>query len=275
MFKLGSINVARVFFSHPPIIRQFKDREQALSQWTNGHISISEVLSLFWAPRAQFWFLYALFFVSLVGIPVYKKTRKKFFFLIAIVSTIPNLYFMKINTFGVLPIIYVLGNFCFFALGIFFKEIHHYVYNFRQKLLIPSFAIFVGAQYLFHGKYGLNYTIGGAPVFALAFVSIVFMVVLCMCMEYRQMKILSLIGSFSMVIYLAHILVGSGLRIFLTKILHVDSYYPNLFLGCIFGILLPIIASKLAPKLGFSFIFTVPSRLSIERLYNDSLHRIR
>jgi fucose 4-O-acetylase-like acetyltransferase len=245
------------------------------SRWTNGDATISEVLSLLWKPRMHFWFLYALFFVIIAGILVYRKAERKHFLLIAIVSSVPYIYLQAINTFGILVIGYIFGNFCFFALGIFFKEIQDYVYNSRYKLLIPSFAIFVGAQYLFHGIYGLNYIIGGAPVLALAIVSIIFTVILCMCMEYKEIKILSLIGSSSMIIYLAHILASSSVRIVLTNVFHVRDFYPNIFLGCITGIFLPIIAFKLASRMGLKFIFAVPERLSIERLYNNSINRTR
>ena len=249
--------------------------EVLLNRWTNNHATISEVLSFLWVPRAQFWFLYAMFLVIIVGIPIYVKAKKKYFLLIAIASLVPCLYPAKIYIFGLLHFGYIFGNFCFFALGIFFKEIQHHVYNNRQKLLIPLFVIFVGAQYLFHVKYGLNYSIRGGAALTLAIVSIAFTVILCMWMESKKIKILSLIGSSSMVIYLAHILAGSGTRIVLTKILHVDDYFPNLFCGCILGICLPIIAFKLASRIGLSFIFVVPSRLSVERLYNNSVNRIR
>jgi len=246
--------------------------EVFLNQWTNGHTTFFEVLKLLWVPRAQFWFLYALFLVIIVGVMVYIKMEKKYFLFVAIVSSV--LCILKINNFGFFPLVYIFGNFSFFALGVLFKEIQHNVYNNRYKLLIPSFAIFVGAQYLFHGKFGLNYTIGGASALALAIVSIAFTVILCMCMEYKKIKVLALIGSSSMAIYLVHVLAGSGARIVLTKFLHVGNYYPNLIIGCVLGVLLPIIAFKIASRIGLSFVFVIPSRLSVERLYNSSINRI-
>lgn len=38
--------------------------EVAAAPYTNGHATVREVLSLVWAPRAQFWFLYVLFFCT-------------------------------------------------------------------------------------------------------------------------------------------------------------------------------------------------------------------
>ena len=36
--------------------------EVYLVRYTNGEAAFSEVFALLWEPRAQFWFLYALFF---------------------------------------------------------------------------------------------------------------------------------------------------------------------------------------------------------------------
>ena len=42
--------------------------EVVLSTHTNGNVTIGEVMSLFTSPRAQFWFLYALFLVFLTSL---------------------------------------------------------------------------------------------------------------------------------------------------------------------------------------------------------------
>ncbi|MGI2172540.1 acyltransferase family protein [Shewanella ulleungensis] len=40
--------------------------EVIVSNYTNGNVTFSEVFSLLWSPRAQFWFLYDLFFIFIV-----------------------------------------------------------------------------------------------------------------------------------------------------------------------------------------------------------------
>lgn len=54
--------------------------EVALSSYTNGDVSVFQVLSLGWEPRAQFWFLYALFFVFLFSAFVYDFFGDRFIF---------------------------------------------------------------------------------------------------------------------------------------------------------------------------------------------------
>src|SRR5690554_4443884 len=53
--------------------------EVALSNYTNGQVTVTEVLSLLWEPRAQFWFLYALFMVFVLSAFVYAKADRRFF----------------------------------------------------------------------------------------------------------------------------------------------------------------------------------------------------
>ena len=40
--------------------------EVGLSNYTNGNVTVVEVFSMLWEPRAQFWFLYALFIIFIV-----------------------------------------------------------------------------------------------------------------------------------------------------------------------------------------------------------------
>ena len=51
--------------------------EVTLSNFTNGNVSWGYVFKLLWAPRAHFWFLYALFFVFLAAVAIYSTRAKK------------------------------------------------------------------------------------------------------------------------------------------------------------------------------------------------------
>ncbi len=53
--------------------------EVVLSNYTNGQVTLTEVFSLLWMPRAQFWFLYALFLVFLVCTFLYAKADRRYF----------------------------------------------------------------------------------------------------------------------------------------------------------------------------------------------------
>lgn len=243
--------------------------EVMLSQWTNFNINFSNVLSLFWQPRAQFWFLYALFFVTIVAIPIYARASKRYFLHIALVALVA--YILKDFFIGISPIRYALANLCFFAMGIYFNQIKDLFYRNSTKILPIAAVIFLVAHYIFFNLYGHNYPSDGFQAPLIAFVSIIFVVVLCMKMSSFNIWFLSLIGSSSMAIYLAHVLAGSGIRIILTKFFHVNEIYTNLFFGCFFGIFVPMLLLKISARLHLSFLFNIPNRFSVDRAYNNSV----
>lgn len=63
-----------------------------LSNYTNGNVSFSEVFALLWAPRAQFWFLYALFIVFIVAATIYSIILNRFSILIFVFSFLLYLF---------------------------------------------------------------------------------------------------------------------------------------------------------------------------------------
>jgi fucose 4-O-acetylase-like acetyltransferase len=256
--------------------------EAVLSQWTNYHINFSNVLNLLWLPRAQFWFLYALFYVTLVATMIYSKTSRKYFLHIALAASI--IYLLKDaflasipieNILRLSPIGYILDFFCFFAIGIYFNQIQNIFYRYSKIILPVSFAIFCVTQYFFHGGYDANYTTGVATSLAITIVSIILVISLCMRISSINIRLLSLLGAYSMVIYLVHILAGSGIRIILTKFLHINDIYTHIILGCLFGIFIPILLVKVSAKLHLTFLFSIPFKLSIEKMYNNSVNRIQ
>ena len=69
--KVASIMYPYLIWSFIQIIIQF-----FASNYTNGKTNIHEVFTFF-IPRAQFWFLSALFLISLISIFLYYKFREK------------------------------------------------------------------------------------------------------------------------------------------------------------------------------------------------------
>jgi fucose 4-O-acetylase-like acetyltransferase len=233
--------------------------ELLLNRWTNGHIGFQEILSLLWAPRAHFWFLYALFLFSVLGALIFQAARPRVYYLVLIAAALPivcGLSYPRIPAAS-----YVGSDFFFFALGIWFRELKQMYIRRCRHLLIPSTAGFVLAQYL-RLQQENPYMITGLETLAIAVLSINFVVVVCMCLEVAAGRInaLSALGAASMAIYLAHILAGSGVRIVLVKLLGVQSYPVNVVLGCAFGVLGPLLLFRLAPRLGLSFLYSLPRR---------------
>jgi fucose 4-O-acetylase-like acetyltransferase len=234
--------------------------EVLLSNYTNGDLSFGKVFSLLWEPRAQFWFLYALFLVFVVCSFVYARVDRRYFLPILLVFA--ALYVFKqdldIGNFSR----FVFGNAVFFALGIWFNEIRSYFLARYVPLTLVFGALFVAGQYLFHVTFGLNWEVGGVPVLTLATVSILFMVSLSMWLGQVRIEWLLFIGASSMTIYLMHILAGSGARVILKSFLGVDSIPVHLLAGTVIGLLVPLLAQVIIKRYNLYFLLTTPKALS-------------
>lgn len=238
--------------------------EVVLSNYTNGEVTLGQVLSLLWAPRAQFWFLYALFLIFVVCAFVYARAGRRLFLPILIGFGILYVFTEDLATGSFTRFIY--GNAVFFALGIWFNEIKAFFLARFIPLTCLFGAAFVIGQYLFHVTYGLNWEVGGLPVLALASVSILFMVALSMWLGRVRIEWLLFIGASSMTIYLMHILAGSGVRVILSSFMGVDSIPIHLIAGTLVGLAAPLIAQLVITRFDLQFLLAPPKRLSATSL---------
>jgi len=234
--------------------------EVVLSNYTNGEVTLGQVFSLLWSPRAQFWFLYALFLVFVVCSFVYAKADRRYF--LPILLMFGALYVFKQE----LPMgnvgKFIFGNAVFFALGVWFNEIKAFFLARYVQLTLLFGALFVGGQYVFHVTFGLNWEVGGLPVLALATVSIFFMIALAMWLGRVRIEWLLFLGASSMTIYLMHILAGSGIRVILSSFMGVDSIPVHLILGTLVGLIAPLLAQAVIKRYDLYFFLTPPKSVS-------------
>lgn len=229
--------------------------EVLLSSYTNGDTTLGDVLSLLWEPRAQFWFLYALFLLFAVvstALVVFGRAALWPLFLLAVA-----MYLWDTSLMNYLPYRLIARNLVFFMFGVIFSlgAAGRFATGFAW---IPWSIVFVAAQYLFHGVLGLTYNDKGLHALLLAFVSIMFIASVSFRAAVKPSKTIMLIGTSSMAIYLMHILIGSGVRILLQKILHSDSLTLHLVAGCSLGILLPMIIFRMSDQAHLKYFFSAP-----------------
>lgn len=245
--------------------------EALMSNYVNGNVTFSEVFRL-WQPRAQFWFLFALFFVFVVSIPIYYFISKRYVGLIFLLAGV-----FYVNTW-VLPYtlitFYLTSNLVFFALGIAFTKYDlGKMFSSNLSLLI-TMLVFVFSQYIFHGYLGKTYTDIGVESLFLACISILFVVSFSAALSKNPSRFLVYIGSSSMAIYLMHIIAGSGTRVVLTKVFAVNDLSIHLVVGCIGGVLLPLLALKAINKLNIQYLFSAPISKCLEIPYNKLLRKV-
>lgn len=244
--------------------------EVLLSNYTNGSVAVSKVFSL-WEPRAQFWFLYALFLVFAVSCAIFYFVAEKRVTLILILSC------MLYVGGSVLPDIrllsFITNNLVYFTFGIVFSK-----YNFSKILssnsaLLITATSFIFSQFIFHGYLGKLYEDKGIDSLLLACVSILFIVSLSIAITKSPSRFLAYIGVSSMPIYLMHILSGSGTRVILSKILAIDSIVIHIVVGCLAGVLLPLLALKVINTLKIPYVFSAPISKWLEFSYKKALQR--
>jgi fucose 4-O-acetylase-like acetyltransferase len=238
--------------------------EVGLSHYTTGTATLSEVLAL-WNPRVQFWFLYALFLVVLTAILVLRSEAWPL--LAAVLAASALGYVFQERVPSALHSDYVVKNFVFFALGIWFERVRHALARHPRAWAAAGVAGFVAAQYGFHVELGLTYADKGVASLLLAVVSILAVASVSMLLARKPMAWILALGSASMAIYVMHILAGSGTRIVLARVLGIENAGMHLVAGCLAGVLLPMLVFGLSKRFRWGWLFAAPPRLSVEGWY--------
>ncbi|MCL7422614.1 MAG: acyltransferase [Methylobacter sp.] len=242
--------------------------EASLSSHTNSNISYSDVFALLWQPRAQFWFLYALFMIFTLATLVFSKAPDKLALPVFAASICA--YIFQADIPSAFHLNFITNNFVFFVFGILLRRWSESDWLASKYLLLAAFAGFIGSQYLFHGILGLSYVHKGGLSLWVALASILFIVALSKNLAKKPAAWFRLIGSSSMAIYLMHILAGSGTRIVLMDIFNVNSSSVHLAAGCVIGIAAPLLIAQLISRYRIPFVFSLP----ISRFTYDCYSRL-
>ncbi len=241
--------------------------EVVLANYTNGELTFGEVFSLFWSPRGQFWFLYALFLAFWLAAIIYTIVTPRATGIIFAGAAL--LYIAQDALPENLLLWFIADNFVFFVMGIGFTRYYKRKALGRSWALYSLGVVFIITQYIFHKTLGLTYHDKGLFSLALAFIGILLVVSVSRRAALRPNRFIVFIGTSSMAIYLMHILAGSGARIVLGKVMGVDSVVVHLVVGCLVGVLAPLVAAEMIRRFRIPFVFAAP--LSAPLLYLHAL----
>ncbi len=230
--------------------------EVGFSKFTNFNVTFAEVFSLFWQPRAQFWFLFALFLIFTFSTLVYKLTSKTYRLPILVLIALV-LYFVE-NVPEHWSLHFICLNLLFFCFGSVFMKYHAIKYFANFKMLLILCFLFVMGHWLYQFHFSLSVSNHSVWLILLVFTSILFIVSLSKMLSTKNIKSLEILGASSMAIYLMHILAGSSIRVFLQKVLHIDVLLVHLVLGIIVAILLPLLAVVVIEKYKIPYVFSAP-----------------
>lgn len=235
--------------------------ELVLSKFTNGNVTPIEIFSLFWEPRAQFWFLYILFLIFVLAVFIYRKNSAPSLSGICTAALIAQ--FLTIFVPDIFPIRYIGHYFVYFAFGVVLKKFVSLFSQYPVASTITSGAVALCLQYCFHAVFHAknNFVQPFNAIFSILFV----IAVSEWLSRIKQLRGLALLGTFSFHIYLMHILLGSGVRIVLNKFLDISNPTIHIVAGSLVGLLLPVF---FVSKLGFAtnmYLFSPPRFLSAQK----------
>lgn len=235
--------------------------EVIMSRYTNNHESMTDVLSFVWAPRAQFWFLYVLFFVFVLAALIYRRPSSSAW-RAGIFAGAVGFYLVDYSLSDLYLIDVLKHNFVYFSLGsLVIFTVGKFNTRVTTTLLLMS-VIFLFSQWYFHVGLGLRYN-NDTTAFALllAFIGIGMVIALSQWLSQFDLPWLSYLGRHSMTIYLVHIIAGSGCRIVLQRIFGVSDVGMHLFIGTLGGLLLPLMFYWFCTRAKLNFLFSPPERI--------------
>ncbi len=244
-FVLGKIKV----IAYPYFIWSFIQIsiQILMSPYTNHVKEVSDLLYIFYKPQEQFWFLYVLFFLSVLYAILYVLLKNVY--LILLISIF--LYFSKLG----IPMFS--KNFIFFSAGAAF--VPYMLSLIPNKNTIPSFIVFGIMFIAVHGILGFLQLYG---LHKFIFLPLAAFGILLTCYlanylaTHNMLSFLKYIGYISLPIYVAHVLSASGIRIILYKLFNIHHVGVHLLIGTIFGIVFPIILYEFGKRIKFPYLFT-------------------
>jgi fucose 4-O-acetylase-like acetyltransferase len=233
--------------------------EVQLSAFKNDPTTWADVFALLSEPRAQFWFLYALFAIFLLVTPYFTAFPRRGLAFALPVGVAAWLWPELVP--GITPLLLASQGLVFFLAGMLFAGHADTSRLAPLPIVLALLAAAVACQYGFH-HVGLRSSDRGLALLLVALVSILAVVAGAARAQRRPSRFISLVSTSAMAIFVMHILTGSGARVLLQRGLGVESFPVHLVVGMAAGMLLPIAVAGVARWLGIRYLFDAPlSRL--------------
>lgn len=259
--------------------------QMVFAKYANGQPDPMSFLHMFYLPRelAQFWYLYALFSVSMLYL------LSKF---ILKIPPIVNLL-IGIGLFYLSALLYqdaLPKSFIADALhhSFLFDLCHYYIFfvigDMAGKFLLSErfkemasdgkntlilLVLFLGVQTYFlwanltneAAKYMYVEFYQPFVFIMIALVGCSFMMFLTCWMDKRKiMPWLTVLGKYSLYIYVAHVIVFAAVRTLITKAFGITDALVIISTGMLFGIVVPVYMYRLADKFNMRWIFTLEKK---------------
>ncbi|WP_343703004.1 acyltransferase [Chitinophaga sp.] len=243
----------------------------ALSNYVNADRSLADYGYILFFPRHidQFWYLYALFNVSVLYIFTRQKLKLHIWQQLVLGAAMYFLssYFSQ-QHIDLGFVSDILHYYLFFALGdlvsgrVLDERNFSYFASWKTCLLLLPFFV-AGQVYFLQTNLSRNdnmYVETWQPLlFALiAITGCAFMCILSFLLQrYNTLKVLRVVGYHSLYIYVSHVLVASAVRMVLMKALGITSVPLLLALGLVAAIIIPMMIYNVAMQCGAWWLYSL------------------
>lgn len=246
------------------------------SQYVNHPPEATSYLYLFYLPREieQFWYLYALFNVSVLYV-FFKYTLKlkpwQNIILGLVMFYITAYCYQRNIILGFVQDF--LHYYIFIVLGDFIHKFMRKPENIRifqsWKLFLALIIPFVATQTYFllqnmkfpESKYQHVEYFTPFIFLPIALTGCAFIISLCFLFQrYHRPDWLRVLGKHSLYIYVAHVLVFASLRVFMMRVLNINNVPVLLVSGVVAGLIVPVWMYKISVKLNMQWVFSLEER---------------
>lgn len=241
--------------------------QMILIDYTNAQFnSWTDYLLIFYKPIGQFWFLYALFNVSILYLLTEILIKNKY---ILLILGIVLFYFSPGGNWGINPINDVMRLFVFFVIGdisspYLLNNKYHKFFESRI-LLIALFVFAIFGEWIIIGLNDAGSlillffaVIGSASTMNISFVISSF--------HNKYLSIIRIFGYHSLYIYLLHPFVSAGFRIVMINVFGISNLPFLLIVGTILGITGPVIFYSLCNYYNLWFLFKPDRPVSLRKI---------
>lgn len=257
-----------------------------LRDYVNAKPALTDYINLIIFPRnpnnnQQFWYLNTLFFVG--AFYAFFKVIFKFklwqqVVLSVLLYAIASYWSYNDITFYIFPDVF--HHYIYFCLGNVFSAYilkkENQDKSVTPKWLWPSVLMFIAVQTIFtivNIRHAEDNFINHKMPWAYLLISLAgcaFVIQLGFVLQQSGvLKWLRVLGYHSLYIYLMHLMIIAAVRIFILKVLGIESVYLILSVAMVAGVLLPIIFYNVAMRWGLWWLFTFEKPLDNTALVNN------
>jgi fucose 4-O-acetylase-like acetyltransferase len=240
----------------------------ALWRYTNHSSSLDAIAGILIKPTMQFWFLYALFLISLSYYVLRRCGLGPLGALAVFIIFWASQTWVSVGEWS--PLLAMRNFGLYFALGPVLSR-YGYVERFERApapLLVLTALLGYGVVAAWTARFG-----AAVPLLALAITLCGIAATIALAVLIGQtsgMGLVRILGVYSLEIYVAHTFASAGIRIILQNFLSVHDTIVHIMLGTIGGLALPLLLSWICQRYQASFLFRLPKRATPSVHYQAS-----